>query len=267
MTVKKTLIPESKLGRTHWQYTYGVTNPNDTSAVVVDQIDAGVDTERDVVFYARQGVGTMYAGDPFLPLRKVTITPWGDGKAYRTRYYDSRVTVRRSTDTSTLRADVRPTTISAQWYSTGTSWDAAAGSVAVASLNYTVDQTTNTKRIIPYDREFNALHLTIPTELTANPTGSVDGMIGYTNDANFTIDGVTYATKTLLFAGPTVRTLKLPNGNVKYKVIYHYFARQDTWREQVLTAVTLSGGDITAGMIAYRDVYDTTTFTAPPYAG
>jgi len=260
------------LGRPRRMYQRGVLNTRDSRAVRIDRIASGVDTNKDMVRES-YGLPLTWPGDPFLPLRTVRVIPYGDGAALRVATYGRRGVRAGTGDPSVLRADVTPLKAKISWWqSAGTSDEPTSFGTPSQTADAThtkyaddlnLEWNDSAKEVRPkqWNRPIEYSHIEIPTVLTSSPLGTVDGMINKVNDANFEIDGITYAKHTLIFLAPEIEHMRSNNGTVEYEVVYHYLARADRHERQVLT----STNDVVHA--ENRLTHEETNFSIPPYNG
>jgi hypothetical protein len=228
-------------------YRRGVNRKRLSFARKVDHIRGGVDTQQDMVRIAN-GINGFWPGDPFLPLQTVTVTRMPGGNAWRVSDYHQSGSRYNPNGSATLRADVNPKVVSELWW---------AFPIGTTTVNTEFDPRDGQTKPRAWQRDIQVNHIMVPTILSANPLGAIDGMIGRINSNSFEIDGVTYLPYTLRMDAPDITHVKTDN-TIEYRTLYHYIARADGWYRSYLTSATVA---------ATRLKYEAVTFTAPPYRG
>jgi len=241
--------------------TFGSLSTLDHRGRLVNYISDGLTDPSD---WANQAMQTgAFPGIPNLPLKTVTIMPFGDGQGIEIKDYGlprggAASNLNRNNE---IRIDAETKTLTLEWWAdpgtdgTG-ALDAASGTV---SLEW--DEAREANWPTSWRRTVKYIHLMIPTVLGFNPYNSVASMIDRLNSNSFTIDGASFSAGQLWFEAPTVDRIQRDDETF-YLVTYNYLAREDKWVRQV--ALDFVDGSPPTATLEDRYMTSTTSFSNPP---
>lgn len=205
-----------------------------TACEVYDDADANV-TLAQAITQLTTDLPSTHA-DISAPLQAIRVTKFGNMALGRGVYVRSAFGGSEADDPFAF-AQIDGTTVTRAWWSleSGSTTPAGDGSYpSSATMHKIWDDTTNLKRIAPWQREIGVLRIQIRVRLAVSGVSAVLPYLNTLNDNPFTISGKSFPPKTLWFPNFTQTAVLFDNASGEFNMTYVFWYRPDTWVFQTL---------------------------------